>query len=170
MTRPFIVIPSLVLFVGTVVLCVWIARHRPGSDTPVFEYWTAEKLIQINTDRYALHLVIVDGQRPVYEAPFSPRRRYFGSSLASKYGFSLGGFVFAYTASPTRGFDYVVMPFTEIALPLWFIGLATLAPALLWLKRWRVARRRAGRGICRKCGYDLRATPERCPECGTLPN
>jgi hypothetical protein len=51
-------------------------------------------------------------------------------------------------------------------VPVWFV---TLVLAGIGLSSWRLARRRRAPGLCRACGYDLRATPGRCPECGRVP-
>ncbi len=43
-----------------------------------------------------------------------------------------------------------------------------ILPAFCAFRRHR-SMVRAKKGYCQKCGYDLRATPDRCPECGTIP-
>ena len=61
----------------------------------------------------------------------------------------------------TRYFMLTVRPW----LPMAALG---VMPGFWVMGFWK-SRRARGTGLCAVCGYDLRATPARCPECGTIP-
>jgi hypothetical protein len=70
--------------------------------------------------------------------------------------------------APTTGAQRV----TEcgFVIPYWQVALALLVPAGCAAARRAVCRWRATRAarhnLCPVCAYDLRASPDRCPECG----
>lgn len=51
-------------------------------------------------------------------------------------------------------------------VPLWALCAALSVLPVARVGWWFARRRRHGAGQCAGCGYDLRASPERCPECG----
>ena len=102
-------------------------------------------------------------------------RDYVGTGGVQRKWEGLG---FAYLVHPgdsTGSIPGTVPPATALMTgtfakaPLWPISMATILLPASWAarrcKRFRLMRK----GRCPSCGYDLRATPERCPECGAVP-
>ncbi|HEX5871386.1 MAG TPA: hypothetical protein VFY65_13255 [Longimicrobium sp.] len=99
-----------------------------------------------------------------------PTWEYFDTPLPRRWPVRAGRFGFdAYRGQVSH---FVRLPPSEVwgvAIPhAWAAVTLAALPAWALVRRRRrlTVRRRREQGLCAGCGYDLRATPGQCPECG----
>lgn len=170
---------SLVLLAAVIVL--WVRSHR------VADVWAAQRFRSYQLASWDGHVEV----RVLSQSDYSERL----SSRACRRTYRSAGFSsdwrFVHDEPDVRSFDDAPLRFrfgeesdvsngdaieqegtvtvwNFVRFPIWCAACVLSIPPLAWL-RGRVRRgHRRGTGLCVCCGYDLRASPDRCPECGTL--
>jgi hypothetical protein len=178
---------SLALVLATLIL--WIRTHSVGEDWEVVHFGRDHAkggtLLDIDFRAYngvvmlwAEWAFIADADAPfgkfkpaiksdkwivgwdyVHERPYdwrpNPTNRW------ERLGFDLDDETYSDNDGWARiyivGFPYWLILIVTAALPAWMVLLAN----------GKHRKKKSGR--CPACGYDLRATPNRCPECGAVP-
>ncbi len=184
---------SLAVFVALVALRVrgqWTAdaftrngRRQSGREATTYErgfwlsrggvYWWSRTVRGVYESEEDAALVVRVAAEPASAHDTRPafRARVAPGSIWSRLGFSLtrsegllltGSSPESGVVRPVSGADSSI----TITTPLWpAMALFAFLPTARAVRAYRHARRRKP-GYCRACGYDLRATPQRCPECG----
>lgn len=179
-----------------VAVCVLWARGRSGSDMAAWRYdrylpdgSAASNQVYLTSDQ-RLWLNVNWGQVGPYNgqlvwgyyinadqsggrprltfrhAPYDPVNTFLGLRVNRDAGTSGWGPLRWQTGSRSRPKDGDDHRSIGIGVSHWLAALLLLVAPMLWLNRFCKARRARRLGLCPACGYDLRASPQRCPECG----
>jgi hypothetical protein len=176
---------SLVLCVTTAALWVrsdhsdslqWQVRtvQNPVSVTPSIAEMLRAKRGYIEIFRIELLIVGGDRGKLFFAHEFrtapkpEPRLQYmdYSPSIAAEM---IRGRVRSVDGLTFMSWNIGPYAYRGVSVALWPVVILTAVPPALYVARLVIRRRNRRVGLCPTCGYDLRATPDRCPECGALP-
>jgi hypothetical protein len=152
---------SLLLVVAVFVL--WVDSY---SRMHAWQWSSPLAYINVTTSRgvLRLHRAVVTGPGWTITSPSFQHNRFQGAPDLTADTIYPGTFGYYVRQGANAAVYYVYLPASSLVLAL------SLPPAgWFWLRnrsRKRYAERLAG--LCPSCGYDLRASPDRCPECGMV--
>jgi hypothetical protein len=171
-------LPSVRVITGVVALSAFAVLMLYGAFYDAKWGWHNDHHAILFASKYArvsIGYVHMEGDRPIRDIRFRPGAVNIRGSVSAGFGFanaggrmwsrSLGFFYWsAQESRPGRNNSV-----RTVDIPHWFLVVLILSVFFLppYL-RHRRKRRRARSGLCPTCGYDLRESPDQCPECGAV--
>jgi hypothetical protein len=140
-----------------------LAGVAPSSPVGISDYALLLNRNELDLEHYAAAKATGPrGELPIILTPFRRQHRFAGIA------FQNGDARFPLRTGKWRPAYLDAVPFAAAAVPTWMpVTLFAATPLVRLVTTMRAIRHRAARlqlGLCPSCGYDLRATPERCPE------
>lgn len=160
-----------VILLGTAVVA-WLAsyaqRFAIGYDAPKWSAWLAavDGELSLNWRRSSAARPERTGWLTNADMPFMERMGTFAQRASLYKGKDVQAFGFGYLST---GYDARPGGMTfdrSVWIPLWLPTVLLVIPVAVACRRWRLRRHREATGLCLTCGYDLRGSGSRCPECG----
>jgi hypothetical protein len=169
-----------ILYLVSLGLCLAIAvlwvRSLWAGDVV---FWIgSDHTLSINSERHVVAVSFCDDvqapspgwEHATYAVPKRRNAGVWGDLGRAGQPLALAGLHAAVGRTRPTGFGWRHggRPMYQVYVPYWLL-VGVFGWPMLRVPKVVRSRRRSGRGLCVGCGYDLRATPGRCPECGKVP-
>ena len=154
---------SLVLCVTAAVFWVRSYRRYDSVGSPRF-YDTS---YEISSGRGGISISVVTWLTPMVDPGWSTSTQVISSGEAMPWSANALGFCSGQTINWSMSGQTPFAAERYTVVPHWLLFLLTGVLPALWVVRFKRHRRCDSRSYCITCGYDLRASTGRCPECGT---